>query len=492
MPRLQSYEYNHPSYHPPQNPYAPVPSNLRSAYTTPASQSVSVVVRNPPRAPTDNTSESSEETTRATNTSADDSREEEILRRALYYAPMTVGMAQGSDGGNGSVLMSGSTSRGTKRTHNDDELDSDISKQHRRLTTKEEVALFEICNQHADTFGNRSSLCKWWASIAAEFTRTHEGRTYSWHSVRRKVEMVTRQRIKYLEDQQQRGSNATRSTAEELMNPQWLAAVDAWIPTWQRWEEAENRRIAKRDELKNRRQPRPERKTTTKKGEQDKWRVTPGSNATSPADVNTAMAGLLHQVGTNNGGDTAASSSPTPSPSLTGPASSSAHFRERLSTPVTRLKLPPGFENMFGTPQVPQAPPIPSVSTPSLPQSDGRIASAVLETLGKLNKHLDAASSNGESVSSPALSALVQATSAISALVSPQKPQNQSQPQLQPQQDRNLTQAQIERVKKELRQEMQDKFRQELEKERASMEEKLDSLQRTQDLILEMLRQEPA
>jgi hypothetical protein len=34
--------------------------------------------------------------------------------------------------------------------------------------------------------------------------------------------------------------------------------------------------------------------------------------------------------------------------------------------------------------------------------------------------------------------------------------------------------------------------RSELERERVAMEEKLDSVQRTQDLILEMLRQEPA
>jgi hypothetical protein len=487
MPRMQSHEYNHPSYHPSQNSFASVTSGLRSGFS-PASQSVSVVVRNPPRTATDNTSESSEETPRGTNLSGGDSREGDILGSDLYYAPMPVGIAQSSEG-DASVLMSGPTSRGTKRTHNDDELDGDSSRQHRRLTTKEEVALFEICNQHADTFGSRSNLCKWWASIAAEFTRTHDGRTYSWHSVRRKVEMVTRQRIKYLEDQQQRGSNAPRSTAEELMNPRWLAAVDAWIPTWQRWEEAENRRIAKRDELKRRRQPQPWRKNP-KNREQDTWRNVPGSSATSPADVSTAMAGSLHQAGANNVGDTAVPTSPTPSPSITGPAPS-VHFLEPPSTPVnaaSALKLPPGFENMFATPQLPQVPSLPSVSTPSVPQSDGRMVSAVLETLGKLNKHLDAASGGGESVTSPVISALVQAASESSALVAPQKSKDRPQPQ----QDQVLTQTQIEEMKEELRQEMQDQFRRELEKERVSMEEKLDGLQRTQDLILEMLRQEPA
>ncbi|KAJ5145565.1 uncharacterized protein N7515_000129 [Penicillium bovifimosum] len=452
MPRIQSHDYNHPSYHP-QNTFAS--PSLRSGFS-PATQSVSVVVRNP--RPTNNTPGSE---TRA-NITGGSSRG--ILGTDLYYAPMAVSMSQ--DGGEGSVLMS-SPSTGTKRP-NDDDLD-DSSRQHRRLTTREEVALFEICNRNADTFGSRSNLCKWWASIAAEFTRTHEGRTYSWHSVRRKVEMVTRQRIKFLEEQQQRGTDGYQ-TATELMNPGWLAAVDAWIPTWQRWEEAENRRIAKRDELKKRRQPQPWRKN----GKKEDWRDV--SSVTSPTGVNTAMAGMLQQ-GLNNG-DTAATTSPTPSPTITGPTP--VQFSEQPSTPVSApsLKLPPGFENMFAT-QLPHVPPLPSASTSAPP--DGRMVSAVIETLGKLNKHLDSAP--GEGVTSPVISALVQAST--STQVSPRK---QQQPQ---QQDQNLTQ-QIEKMKKELRQEMQDQFRQELEKERVSMEEKLDALQRTQDLILEMLRQEPA
>ncbi|KAK4870339.1 hypothetical protein LT330_005393 [Penicillium expansum] len=497
MTRIQPHEYSRPSYHPPsQNSFGTLPSGLRSGFS-PASHSVSVVVRNPPTA--DNTSESSQETRGGANLTGSDPREGDIIESDLYYVQMPVGVAQPS-GGDGSRLMSGSTTnRGRKRNHiDDDEIDGDTSRQHRRLTTKEEVALFEICNRNADTFGSRSNLCKWWISIAAEFKRTHEGRSYSWHSVRRKVEMVTRQRIKFLGDQRQRGSNAPGSTAEELMNPQWLAAVDAWLPTWQRWEEAENRRIAKRDEIKKRRQPQPWRQNSNN-GDQDPWRNLPGSSVTSPTDVNTAMMGMMHQPVTNTVGDTTLpATSPTPSPSITGPAPT-AHFLESPSTPVstaTSLKLPPGFENMFSTPQLTsQVAPLPSISTPPAPQSDGRMVSAVLETLGKLNKHLDAASGGGidTSAASPVISALVQAASEPQVLASPRQSQHpQVHPALQPPPHQGLTHIQIEQMKEELRQEMQAQFRGELERERIAMEEKLDSVQRTQDLILEMLRQEPA
>lgn len=418
----------------------------------------------------------------------------DLLDHDSYYAPMPIGVSQTSEGDEASALMSGSANRCTKRGHNgDDELDGDSSRQHRRLTTKEEVALFDICNQNADTFGSRSNLCKWWISIAAEFKRTHDGRSYSWHSVRRKVEMVTKQRIKFLEDQRQRGSNAPGSTVEELMNPQWLAAVDAWIPTWQRWEEAENRRIAKRDELKKRRQPQPWRQNS-KNGDPDSWRSLPRCSVASPTDAGTAMMGIQHQSSASSMGDTNAPASPTPSPSITAPGPN-MHFLEPPSTPLsapTPMKLPPGFENMFSIPQVPPQPtPVPTVSAPSVSQSDGRMVSAVLETLGKLNKHLDTTSSGDAdtSTASPVFSALVQAASESSALVSSKQPDHLTQPQPPPQ---GPTPTQIEQMKEELRGEMQAQFRRELERERLAMEEKLDSLQRTQDLILEMLRQEPA
>lgn len=262
------------------------------------------------------------------------------------------------------------------------------------------------------------------------------------------------------------------------MNPQWLAAVDAWIPTWQRWEEAENRRIAKRDELKKRRQPQ-----HIKNGDQDTWRNLPGSSVISPTEP-----------GASSFGDATIPASPTPSPSITAPGPPHAHFFEPPSTPAsapTSLKLPPGFENMFSIPPLPpQIASVPAVSTPPVSQSDGHMVSAVLETLGKLNKHLDAASGGAADTTStsPVISALVQAASESSFLASRGQSKNpsHSQPPQGP------THAQIEQMKEELRQEMQAQFRGELERERIAMEDKLDSLQRTQDLILEMLRQEPA
>ncbi|KAJ5482346.1 hypothetical protein N7475_001158 [Penicillium sp. IBT 31633x] len=492
MPRIQTHEYSHPSYHPPShNSFGTVSSGLRSGYNS-ASQSVSVVVRNHPSTATNNASESNEETPGggANIIEGDPQEAEDILGSDIYYAPMPVGITRINEGDDESVLMSGSTNRGTKRSRNgEDELDGESSRQHRRLTTKEEVALFEICNQNAGTFGSRSNLCKWWISIAAEFKRTHDGRSYSWHSVRRKVEMVTRQRIKFLEDQRHRGSNAPGSTTEELMNPQWLAAVDAWIPTWQRWEEAENRRIAKRDELKKRRQPQPQQPQQPwrqKTGDQGTWRSLPGSLTPTEPGVSSLGDATL---------------SPTPSPSITAPGPPHAHFFESPSTPVSApssLKLPPGFENMFSIPPLPpQVASVSAVSTPQVSQSDGRMVSAVLETLGKLNKHLDAASGGAADTgsASPVISAWVQAASESSFLDShgQSKTLSYPQPQPQPQPPRgDLTHAQIEQMKEELRQEMQAQFRGELERERIAMEDKLDSLQRTQDLILEMLRQEPA
>ena len=55
-----------------------------------------------------------------------------------------------------------------------------------------------------------------------------------------------------------------------------------------------------------------------------------------------------------------------------------------------------------------------------------------------------------------------------------------------------ITPTSLSMLKEELRREMQDELRREIGKDRASLEEKLDSVQRTQEMILEMLRQEPA
>lgn len=334
--------------------------------------------------------------------------------------------------------------------------DSNARKHGKRLTTKEEVTLFEICNRQAHGFGQRSSLCKWWATVTDEFTRAH-GHPYSWHSVRRKVETVTKQRMKFLDEQRDKGGGV----GEDLSNPQWRATIDAWIPTWRRWEEAEARRIEKRDSRKPKK-----RKSRSWEGVDsvsDGWR-----QSASPA-----------VGGSSNGGY---------------PASTTASMAPPSSTPAVRL--PPGFESMFPN-QTPQTPaprtggyPFPGQSNyhasppTGSPGMDNPVMTAMLETLNKLNKRLD---------STPEAAANPRASPVISALVSTSESPSQASPN-QTQEDRSTTSApspvsadMLNKLKEELRQEM----RRELEKDRAGLEEKLDAVQRTQDMILEMLRQEP-
>lgn len=369
-------------------------------------------------------------------------------------------------------------------THNNQTLSrggGDARKHGKRLTTKEEVSLFDICNHHAVEFGQRSNLCKWWNNVTDEFTRD-QGHPYSWHSVRRKVEMVTKQRMKFLEEQRDKGGSA----GEDLSNPRWRAAVDAWIPTWQRWEEAEAKRIEKRDSRKTRkRKSRAWDYSWETASATDAWRAPSSPVGAAPAPLPAA-------------------SIPTVSiPAVTAPApTTTAVSTSQNSVPV---RLPPGFDSMFSNPNpspptpqtqkttpyssyhpTPPAPTPPETSSPAATATATEsMTTALLQTLGKLNKHLDAAAPDPHS-SSPFISALVSTAG------------SQTQPQPQPQHspdDTNamtITPTSLSMLKEELRREMQDELRREIEKDRASLEEKLDSVQRTQEMILEMLRQEPA
>ncbi|OJJ72972.1 hypothetical protein ASPBRDRAFT_42752 [Aspergillus brasiliensis CBS 101740] len=338
---------------------------------------------------------------------------------------------------------------------------SDRSRKHgKRLTTLEEVSLFNICNRHASEFGQRSNLCKWWMTVTEEFTQD-QGHPYSWHSVRRKVELVTKQRMKFLDEQRDKGADAS----EDLSNPRWRAAVDAWIPTWRRWEDAEARRIEKRDSRKPRkRKDRP----------WDTWTMSPSDEwkgTTSPL--------------------------PTVNQHHPGPV-----------TPVSQstVRLPPGFDNMFSNQGLQT--PSPAISVPPSttaaaasnppPGTDNSMMSAMLETLGKLNRHLDSVhtkptSSAPEKPTSPSRSRArkqsrdAQPVELDTTSNSPPPPASVAQTGLT-----NLSSDFINKLKDELRQEMRAEVRAELEKDRATLEEKLDSVQRTQEMILEMLRQEPA
>ncbi|PLB45432.1 hypothetical protein P170DRAFT_439193 [Aspergillus steynii IBT 23096] len=338
---------------------------------------------------------------------------------------------------------------------------NDASRKHgKRLTTKEEVSLFDICNRHAEEFGQRSNLCNWWRTVTAEFTH-EQGHPYSWHSVRRKVELVTKQRMKFLHDQREKGG----TEADDMSNPRWRASVDAWIPTWQRWEDAEARRIEKRDS----RRPR-KRKDRSWEPSAGGWEAPNSSDggwraASSPVvDNNRAF---VHN--TNN---------------------------QSTSTP-SQVRLPPGFDNMFTTPTAtwspmtgaPAASPAQRAAAPSSSgAADNSMMSAMLETLGKLNKHLDTVNPEQQNASPLA-----------SSLAGPPNQPNAT-PRRASQQDADgedsdpptLSATAMGKLKDELRRELRQEIRSELEKDRAAFEDRLDSVQRTQEMILEMLRQEPA
>ncbi|PLB39153.1 uncharacterized protein BDW47DRAFT_124779 [Aspergillus candidus] len=387
----------------------------------------------------------------------------------------------------------------------------------KRLTTLEEVSLFDICNRHAADFGHRSSLCKWWMTVTEEFTRD-QGHPYSWHSVRRKVEIVTKQRQKFLEESRQQ-----REPPVDSANPRWRVAVDAWIPTWQRWEEAEARRIEKRDM----RRPR-KRKYWEASSPWDVistmscdggWKAPP-----APAPVPSLPASGSGESPSSTAPAAAAAAAPPPPPAgdVSGSRSQQDGFTSTstsTSTPVpapistpTAVRLPPGFDTMFqgNSP----ATPIHHTPTAQAPSMDAGVMSAMLETLGKLNKHLDAAASTTptEVPRAPQLPVPLQlppssASSAASISSAPSSERENLSPRPSIQDNNhsnantntnktnspgNLSTAAITQLKNELRLEMRDEIHRELEKDRAALEEKLDAVQRTQDMILEMLRQEPA
>ncbi|KAL3466518.1 hypothetical protein BJX64DRAFT_250219 [Aspergillus heterothallicus] len=345
----------------------------------------------------------------------------------------------------------------------------------KRLTTKEEVSLFEICNRHAADFGRRSNLCKWWMTVTMEFTRGQK-HPYSWHSVRRKVEIVTKQRMKFLEEQRDKGT----SEAGDLSNPRWRAVVDAWIPTWQRWEEAEARRIEKRDSRRPRKR---------------KWTVTtPTATMTTDGAWDLTNSAPAPNTESWQPPSTSSSNSPMVNHQATIPTST--------STSATPVRLPPGFDTMFSQSQTqPQTP----SSTPYNPHAhravnthqaaptatpDNSMMAAVLETLGKLNKHLDSSSNNNQHSSSSAdhaqqPSSQTQQDTTVNGLDNADASTGLGGPD-------EISPGTLARLKEDLRKEMLTDLRAEWDKERAVLEEKLDSVQRTQEMILEMLRQEPA
>lgn len=392
----------------------------------------------------------------------------DAVETSPYYMPIPQTITQLGEQNRPDPSPSGTDMRGTKRAREPDaENERHAPRRHgKRLTTREEISLFEICNRHASSFGRRSDICNWWKTIAAEFTQTYS-RPYSWHSVRRKVEMVTKQRIKFLEDRQRR-----QDLDQEMMNPQWCAVLDEWIPTWQRWEESEARRFQQRDDMLRRRsQPRRDIFDTLE---------ALGMNARRSPDV-IGIDADIDDLASEAADDpvTLASPIPAPAPATIPPATHAVDpFPRRMANTV---KMPPGFETMFSRPQPPRprTPPIPaSIPTPSPipnPPSDGPMVNAVIETLGKLNKHLDAAAGSGSNARpSPVVSALGRVAVDSTPIRSSQEPHRQ----------RNTpaaTSLDLARIKEELRQEMLV----ELHRHRVEVQDKLD-------LILHMLRRRAA
>jgi hypothetical protein len=415
-----------------------------------------------------------------------------IVAMILVSKPMPVNVFQN---GEDSAPGFAPPTRGMKRTHDfDPDDDGDTPRKGwKRLTTKEEVTLFEICNRNADSFGRRSDLCNWWKTVATEFSHAN-GRPYSWHSVRRKVEMVTKKRIQFLEDQQQRQRDFSGANAvSDVMNPQWCAVLDIWIPTWQHWEESEARRIAKRDTVNRRR---------SRNKPDAVWR--PQTGAGSALDPALESVDLTSPASPDDTGMEANDSyegpivllTSSPQPSAAPATTTSSVGRPSIPASTGGVRLPPGFDTMFSNnnPQPNRWPPTfaPAARATADPSTDNRMVSAVLETLGKLNKHLDAASGNSapDARSSPVISALLQSATDPTA-------QNQAFSEVSQQTaSTNVSSGDLEQMKEELRQELREELRremrEELRRDRAGLEEKLDAVQRTQDMILDMLRQEPA
>ncbi|KAJ5090286.1 hypothetical protein N7532_008970 [Penicillium argentinense] len=413
--------------------------------------------------------------------------------------------AEGSEQGvqRGEIQVSTSRKRAREPDMEDDGDTPRKGGHGKRLTTKEEVSLLGICNRHAGKFGRRSDICNWWKLVAEEFTKAH-GRPYSWYSVRRKVELVTKQRMKFLDEQQQRQRDFSgQNPVEDVMNPEWCAALDAWIPVWQRWEEAEAKRIAKRDEMVMRKRSNPKNQDGRNKLKGPGERILNlGVPSFGPPDgMGLDTGNPFHEDMTIH---------PTVDNILSHSTPTLAHppVAAPFETPSplsNSLRLPPGFADMFSNPYPASQPspimPVPTNTGPaapvtnannthSEPSNNNPVFNAVLETLGKLNKHLDAASGNGatDAHTSPVISALVQAASESNTQSGP--PQENQEPQ-ERDSSQNANSLEIGQIKEDLRKELREELRQEFERERAVWEEKFDSVQRTQEMILEMLRQEP-
>ncbi|EEH38567.1 hypothetical protein PAAG_08294 [Paracoccidioides lutzii Pb01] len=371
-------------------------------------------------------------------------------------------------------------------------LESETPRKHgKRLTTREETALFEICNRHAASFGERNRLCEWWLNVTQEFTAS-EGHPYSWHSVRRKVELVTQQRIKFLE-----GLDGKRG--DDQADAAWSAAVDSWIPSWKRFQEQENERIHAKQGKRGRKRKSVVDADGVAMGYQHM--LPPGFDTMFPSSSKSAKATRIEAPVS-----IPVTSDPPPTPSTTESLLTPTHQQRQQQQQQKHTSASVPVQT-----SVPQAPVSASqaiiTAGTSSTATESAVGAAILETLSKLNKNLEAVSSRNHSSNAMSLAAAAAAAAAAHphAILPPHQQKhspnsavtNHNHPahshghghtsrpgQIQQNQ---IPASTLHQLKSELRAEL----RQEIQKDRAQLEEKLDSVQKTQEMILDLLRQEP-
>ncbi|EED15040.1 conserved hypothetical protein [Talaromyces stipitatus ATCC 10500] len=347
----------------------------------------------------------------------------------------------------------------------------------RRLNTEEEIKLFELCIKHSGTFGERSKLCEWWKNIANEFIEKYGG-PYSWHSVRRKVDLVTRQRIKYLADLREGKIESDQATEP------WKKVLDEWIPTWEKFEVAEKRRIEVRDA----------RAASRKRKEPAGASSSPSSPAPSSATKRASTAAPPPPAGSWQA--TPRRWTPGPSPYAYPPPPGPGYMGPPPSTPG--MKLPDGYDTMFRTPAphpsthplYPHPPPQAYYPPPNAIPVDNSLTSAILETLTKLNKHLEDADSTSSIVNALTGNDKNKTTTALNGTTSPPS-SSPEEPRTQEAEPTEPTDEPTSSTYKKIRAELRAEFQTEMAKMRQAFTAKLDALEQTQEMIMDMLRQEP-
>ncbi|ODH52926.1 hypothetical protein GX48_00794 [Paracoccidioides brasiliensis] len=371
-------------------------------------------------------------------------------------------------------------------------LESETPRKHgKRLTTREETALFEICNRHAASFGERNRLCEWWLNVTQEFTAS-EGHPYSWHSVRRKVELVTQQRIKFLE-----GLDGKRG--DDQADAAWSAAVDSWIPSWKRFQEQENERIYAKQGKRGRKRKSVVDADGVAMGYQHM--LPPGFDTMFPSSSKPGKAIRIEAPLS-----IPVTSGPPPTPSTTESLLTPTHQQRQQQQQQTHTPASVPVQT-----SVPQAPVSASqaiiTAGTSSAATESAVGAAILETLSKLNKNLEAVSSRNHSSNAMSLAAAAAAAAHPHAILPPHQHQQPYQQKHSPNsaitnhnhpahshtsrpgqiQQNQIPASTLHQLKSELRAELL----QEIQKDRAQLEEKLDSVQKTQEMILDLLRQEP-